>query len=115
MNEENMSLPSYSDLAIKVKALKIKNNILKDKIKFSKRAIKYDTTNLHGKKIKTDAKMRFYNGIASAALFNTVFTLSKPYIPHITYWKGPKHAMRILKRSGRKKFQHHYTPMINLF
>ena len=52
MNEENMSLPSYSDLAIKVKALKIKNNILKDKIKFSKRAIKHDTTNLHGKKFK---------------------------------------------------------------
>ena len=47
--------------------------------------------------------MRFYTGIASVALFNTIFTLIKTYIPHITYWKGPKHAMRILKRNGTKK------------
>ena len=55
MNEENMSLPSYSDLADEIKALKIENNILKDKIKASKGPIKVlvsDTTNLHGKKLK---------------------------------------------------------------
>ena len=40
MNEENMSLPSYSDLADEIKALKIEKNILKDKIKASKRPIK---------------------------------------------------------------------------
>ena len=40
MNEENMSLPSYSDLADKIKELTIKNNILKDKIKASKRPTK---------------------------------------------------------------------------
>ena len=44
-------------------------------------------------KIKTDAKMRFYTGIASVTLINTLFKLIKPYIPHITYWKGPKHAI----------------------
>ena len=47
--------------------------------------------------------MRFYTGISSVALFNTIFKLIKPSIPHITYWKGPKHAMRILKRNGGKK------------
>ena len=26
--------------------------------------------------------MRFYTGVASVALFNTIFTLRKPYIPH---------------------------------
>ena len=40
MNEENMSFPSYSDLADEIKALKIENNILKDKIKASKQPIK---------------------------------------------------------------------------
>ena len=40
MNEENMSLPLYSDLADEMKALKIENNILKGKIKTSKRPIK---------------------------------------------------------------------------
>ena len=54
--------------------------------------------------------MRFYTGIASVALFNTVFTLIKSYIPHIEYWKGPKHAMRILKRTGRKKMSASLNP-----
>ena len=33
MNEENMSLPSHSDLADEIEASKIEDNILKDKIK----------------------------------------------------------------------------------
>ena len=61
-------------------------------------------------KIKTDAKMRFYTGIASVPLFNTIFKLIKPCIPHITYWKGPKHAMWILKRTGRKKMPTSFNP-----
>ena len=47
--------------------------------------------------------MKFYTGIESGASFNIVFTLIKPYIPHMTCWKGPKHIMRILKRTERKK------------
>ena len=61
-------------------------------------------------KIKTDAKMRFYTGIASVALFNTIFTLIKPYISHMTYWKGSKHAIRILKRTGRIKMPTSLNP-----
>ena len=52
--------------------------------------------------------MRFYTRTASEALVNTIFTIIKPYIPHITYWKAPKHAMRILKRTGRKKKSQHH-------
>ena len=40
MNEENMPLQSYSDLADEIKARKIENDILKDKIKASKRPMK---------------------------------------------------------------------------
>ena len=40
MNEENMSLPSYLDLSDEIKAFKIENSILKDKIKASKEPIK---------------------------------------------------------------------------
>ena len=58
---------------------------------------------IYKEKIKTDAKIRFYTGTASVALFSTTFTLIKRFIPHITYWKGRKHAMQILKRTGRKK------------
>ena len=73
-----------------------------------------DMTNLH-EKTKTDAKMRFYTGIASVALFNTIFTLIKPYIPHITYWIGPTHAMRILKRTGREKIPTSLNPHDEFF
>ena len=40
INEENMPFPSYSDLPDEIEALKIENNILKDKIKASKRPVK---------------------------------------------------------------------------
>ena len=40
MNEENMPLPSYSSLADEIKARKIENDILKGKIKTSKRPMK---------------------------------------------------------------------------
>ena len=59
--------------------------------------------NFHGKEIKTEAKMRFYTGIASVALFNIIFKLIKPYILHLTYWKRQKHATQILKRTRRKQ------------
>ena len=101
-----MSFLSYSDLSDEIKVLKIENNILKDEIKASKRPIKV-LVQRHDKfawkKIKILAKMKFYTEITSVALFNTIFTLIKPYIPHITYWKRPKHIMQILKRTGRKK------------
>ena len=67
MNEENMSLPLYSDLADEIEAPKIENNILNDRIKASKRPIKVLVQRLDKfiwKKIKTDAKMGFYTGIA---------------------------------------------------
>ena len=66
MNEENMPLPSYSDLADETKTLTIENNILKNKIETSKRPIKVliqRHDKFTWKKIKVDAKMRFYTGI----------------------------------------------------
>ena len=66
MNEENMPLSSYSDLADETKTLTIENNILKNKIETSKRPIKVliqRHDKFTWKKIKMDAKMRFYTGI----------------------------------------------------
>ena len=40
MNAENMSHSSYSDSADEIKAIIVENNILKNKIKASKRPIK---------------------------------------------------------------------------
>ena len=86
MNEENMYLSSYSDLADEIKALKIGNNILKDKIKTSKQPIKV-LVQWHDEftwgKNKTDVKMTLYTGISSVSLINTVFT-SINHIYHIS-------------------------------
>ena len=51
--------------------------------------------------------MRFYTGIASVALFNTTFTLMKPYIPPITYWKDQNMPCKFKKELEGKKCQHH--------
>ena len=55
--------------------------------------------------------MRFHTEIASITLFSTIFTLIKPCIPHIKYWKRSKNAMQVLKRTEKNKIeikcQHH--------
>ena len=110
MNEENIFLPSYLVLADEIKAIKTENDILKDKIKSLKRPIKVlvqGHDKFTWKKIKTDAKMRFYAGIASVAFFNTIFPLIN-CIYHISrIGKEQKHAMRNLKTTERKKCQLH--------
>ena len=42
------------------------------------------------RKIKTDAKMNFYTGIQSIAMFNVLFSLLSPYLPKLRYWRGAK-------------------------
>ena len=96
---------------MKSKHLTLKIIFLREKIKDSKRPIKVlvqrHVTNLHGKNIKIDRKMRFYTGIASVVLFNTIFTLIKEYIPNTTYWKAPKYDIQIQTELEGKKRQHH--------
>lgn len=45
------------------------------------------------KKIKTDKKMNFYTGLSKIEVFNAIFMLLKPYLPHINYWKGSKRTV----------------------
>ena len=59
--------------------------------------------------------MSYYNGNASLAFFNTVFTLIKPYIPHIRYWEGLKRVMSILQRTGRRKMPTSLNPRDKFF
>ena len=96
---------------MKSKHLTLKIIFLREKIKDSKRPIKVlvqrHVANLHGNNIKIDTKMRFYTGIASVVLFNTIFTLIKEYIPNTTYWKAPKYDIQIQTELEGKKRQHH--------
>ena len=49
--------------------------------------------------IKSDRKMRFYTGIQSVAVFNALFSLVKPHILKLNYWRGN----RVLCSKARNK------------
>ena len=109
-NEESTFLPSYPDLVDEIKALKIENNIIRDKIKASKGPIKVlvqQHDKFTWKKINTDPKIRFYTGIASAVLFNTNFTLSKAYIHTYLVLERTKTFHANFKRNWKEKCQHY--------
>ena len=58
------------------------------------------------RKIKTDKKMNFYTGMSTVALFNAMFTLLKPHLPNIIYWKGTKWtrlSTKVVKRTSYQK------------
>ena len=71
-----------------VKALASKIN----KLTLENKQLKYrsimKTSTFTRRKIKTDAKMKF---------FNKIFRLMQPSLTDINYWKGPKHAKHISK------------------
>ena len=52
--------------------------------------------------IKTDAKVKFYTGINTIVLFNKIFRLIKPFLTHVIYWKGSKHAKNLSKVGHRR-------------
>ena len=55
------------------------------------------------RKIKTDAKMKFYTGINTIVLFNKIFRLIKAFLHDIIYGKGPKHA-KIFSKVRHRRF-----------
>ncbi len=40
--------------------------------------------------IKSDAKMKFYTGIQTLAVFNVIFALIKPHVSKLVFWRGKK-------------------------
>ena len=85
-----------------IKALVGKINFLvseNQKLKRQKLKPQKEST-LNWRKIKDDKKMKFYTGISSIALFNTIFLLIQSYLPAMKYWKGPKRTF------GAKQYRH---------
>ncbi len=40
--------------------------------------------------IKTDAKMRFFTGIQTVLIFHALFSVIKPFVPNLVFWRGSK-------------------------
>ena len=55
------------------------------------------TSTFTRRKIKTDAKMKFYTRINTIVLFNKIFRLIQPFLTDIISWKGPNHAKNYRK------------------
>ena len=61
-----------------------------------------DTWTFTRRKVKTDAKMKFYTGINTIVLFNEVFRLVQPFSSDIIYWKRPKYEKNFSKVKHRR-------------
>ena len=73
-------------LANEIIELTLENKLLKRK------SLCYTNSNrscFTWKKIKTDAKMNFYNALQNIEMFNVIFILIKLYLPNIVYWTAP--------------------------
>ena len=55
------------------------------------------TSTFTWRKIKTDAKVKFYTEINTIVLFNKIFRLIQHFSSDIIYWKGPKHTKNFSK------------------
>ena len=53
--------------------------------------------NIYIEKIKIDMKMKFYTGINTIVLFNTLFRFIQPFLSDLIYGKGRKHAKNVSK------------------
>ena len=66
------------------------------KAKCSERPLSWTNT-------KTNAKMKFYTGISTILLFNSLFDLIKPCLPNIIYWRGKNTAAATTKPRTQRK------------
>ena len=56
------------------------------------------------KRIKSDAKMKFYTGIQTVVLFSVLFSLIQPCLPNLVYCRGKKNIVSTkYKRTATKR------------
>ena len=53
--------------------------------------------------IRSDAKIRFYTGIQSFAVFEALFSLIKPHAPKLVFWRGAKVISSAVNKKRRHK------------
>ena len=85
--------------------LKEENSKLKKKIQTLSRLViskKKQVKPFSYRQIKSDAKMKFYTGIQTIAMFNVIFNLIKPCLSSMVYWRGTK-TVSPSKCSSHKK------------
>ena len=77
------------------------------------------TSTFTWRKIKTDAKIKFYARINTIVLFNKTFRLIQPYLSDKISWKRPKHPKNFNKARHRrcntpKKMSQYYEFLLTL-
>ena len=56
------------------------------------------------KRIKSDAKMKFYTGLQTVALFSVLCASIQPCLPNLVYWRGKKNIVSTkYKRTATKR------------
>ena len=94
-----------------IKSLSLERDQLKEKVGQLSHKIVRDVSKAREeakvfswKRIKSDAKMKFYTGIQTVALFSVLFSLIQPCLPNLVYWRGKKNILSTkYKRTATKR------------
>ena len=99
----NNSSPCYDcqDKCNLVKALEKLNKLTLENKQLKHKSI-METSTFTWRKIKTNAKIKYFTGINTIAFFNKIFRIIQPFLSDIIYWKRPKHAKNFSKVRHRR-------------
>ena len=105
-NDKNQVLKSMAD---EITSLNKQKEVLEEDIIRLSEDVKQLKIAMNSRKafstrtIKSDAKMRFYTGIQTIAMFNVMFSLIKPYVQKLVFWRGSKVTTSIATKRDRNK------------
>ena len=87
------------NLGKKVEVLQMKIKKLENEVKYYKQKLLRKTKKPFGEEnIRNDAKTRFYTGIPTRKVFDTIFDELAPSATKIGYWRGQKVFSTVVKR-----------------
>ena len=91
LNKEKDDLKSTVDrLSKQLEACSLEKNQLK-------------SLGMSASSIKTDAKMRFFTGIQTVLIFHALFSVIKPFVPNLVFWRGSKTILSNKAETHRHK------------
>ena len=72
----------------------LSQNVAEVKVKVHR--LKEDCKPFSVASIKTDAKMKFFTGLQTVAVFGILFNLLKPFIQSMNFWRGDKQTRKVV-------------------
>ena len=113
--DANLKVSSLQD---ELESLKTNNKRLQQKVNALSNQLLHEKNRgkpFSCKDIKSDAKMKFYTGIQTLAIFNVIFDLIKPCLSSMVYWRGNNNTVSPSKYISHKKKRDQKVPVKDQF